>query len=88
MHNGADSRLSSALISGGLLPALDIVERDWRTIWRAAKAVKDKTGGRGALILVGNRSQDKFFSNGTKTSLLSGVSLKSLQQNMIYRIGL
>ncbi|KAK7690621.1 hypothetical protein QCA50_005720 [Cerrena zonata] len=64
LHNGADSRLSTALISEGLLPALDIVERDWRNVWRAARAAKDKTGGRGALILVGNRSQDKFFSNG------------------------
>ena len=74
LHNGADSRLSTELITGGLLPALDIVERDWRNVWRAARAAKDKTGGRGSLILVGNRSQDKFFSNG----MYSDIALRCI----------
>jgi hypothetical protein len=65
LHNGADSRLTEAFIESGLKPALDAVERHWREQWRTAKASADKKGGGGALIIVGNRSQDKFFSNGT-----------------------
>jgi len=47
-----------------LKPALDVVERDWREQWRAAQSSGDKEGGKGALIIVGRRDQDKFFSNG------------------------
>ncbi|OCH95445.1 ClpP/crotonase [Obba rivulosa] len=64
MHNGEDSRLSEAFIEEALKPALDAVESSWRQAWRAASAAKDKEGGKGALIIVGKRSQDKFFSNG------------------------
>ncbi|KAF7795970.1 hypothetical protein EIP86_007139 [Pleurotus ostreatoroseus] len=64
LHNGPDSRLTSTFIKFGLLPALDAVERDWRQGWRTARETKDKNGGRGALIIVGNRGQHKFFSNG------------------------
>ena len=81
LHNGADSRLSTELITGGLLPALDIVERDWRNVWRAARAAKDKTGGRGSLILVGNRSQDKFFSNG----MYSDIALRCITKFNVIR---
>jgi hypothetical protein len=64
------------LIDDCLKPALDTVEREWREIWRAAEAgrAKAKKGkqpedksqldGSGALIIIGRRSQDKFFSNG------------------------
>lgn len=51
----------------GLKPALDAVEKDWRDSWRTAKQAKDKEGGKGALIIVGRRDQDKFFSNGAYT---------------------
>ena len=61
LHNGQDNRLTSTLINHGLKPALDVVERDWRD---RRRTVKDKTGGKGALIIVGRRDQDKFFSNG------------------------
>ncbi|KAG6898200.1 hypothetical protein C0992_003312 [Termitomyces sp. T32_za158] len=64
LHNGIDSRLTADLIDRGLKPALDTVERDWRESWRTSQKNKDKTGGKGALIIVGKRSQDKFFSNG------------------------
>jgi len=64
LHNGQDSRLTVDLVDGGLKPALDAVERDWREQWRAAQKAKDKEGGKGALIIVGRRDQDKFFSNG------------------------
>ncbi|KAG6868060.1 putative secondary metabolism biosynthetic enzyme [Termitomyces sp. T159_Od127] len=64
LHNGIDSRLTADLIDLGLKPALNTVERDWREFWRTAQKNKDKTGGKGALIIVGKRSQDKFFSNG------------------------
>ena len=46
------------------MPALDMVEREWRGQLRAAKQSNDKEGGKGALIIVGRRDQDKFFSNG------------------------
>ncbi|RDB26425.1 Enoyl-CoA delta isomerase 3 [Hypsizygus marmoreus] len=64
LHNGQDSRLTAELVDHGLKPALDVVERDWRERWRTAQNTKDKTGGKGALIIVGRRDQDKFFSNG------------------------
>lgn len=64
LHNGEDSRLSANLIDNGLKPALDAVEKHWREQWRSAKEAKDTKGGRGALIIVGKRSQNKFFSNG------------------------
>ncbi|KAI0329073.1 ClpP/crotonase [Cubamyces sp. BRFM 1775] len=64
LHNGADSRLTQTLIQRGLLPALDQVERHWRDNWRAGREKKDDNLCKGALIIVGNRKQDKFFSNG------------------------
>ncbi|KAG6844957.1 putative secondary metabolism biosynthetic enzyme [Tephrocybe sp. NHM501043] len=64
LHNGVDNRLTDVLIDRGLKPALDAVERDWREQWRTAQASKDKSGGKGALIIVGKKDQDKFFSNG------------------------
>lgn len=64
MHNGEDSRLDEHFVSKALMPALDAIERHWREGWRTAQAQNDKEGGRGALILVGNRGQNKFFSNG------------------------
>lgn len=64
LHNGDDSRLTHDLISKAILPALDEVERSWRQQWREAQKTKNKESGRGALIIVGNRKQNKFFSNG------------------------
>ena len=46
------------------MPALDIVEREWRAQLRTALQNNDKEGGKGSLIIVGKRDQDKFFSNG------------------------
>ncbi|KAL5526411.1 hypothetical protein ACEPAF_8134 [Sanghuangporus sanghuang] len=71
MHNGEDNRLTHELINGALKPALDVVEREWREVWRAAQAANrlestagPVSDGRGALIIVGKRDQNKFFSNG------------------------
>jgi len=64
MHNGQDNRLTVELVDNGLKPALDAVEKHWREIWRASKALKDQQGAKGALIIVGRKDQDKFFSNG------------------------
>ena len=64
MHNGEDNRLTSELLNNGLKPALDAVEKHWREGWRISQAAKDKDGGKGAVIIVGRRDQDKFFSNG------------------------
>ena len=65
MHNGADNRLTDVFIMQAMKPALDTVERHWRENWRAGQAKKDESLCKGSLILVGNRKQDKFFSNGT-----------------------
>ena len=65
MHNGADSRLTEAFLQHALRPALDAVERHWRNNWRAGAAPGgDAALCHGALVIVGNRKQDKFFSNG------------------------
>ena len=64
LHNGDENRLTEQMIETAIKPALNIVERDWRATWRAATKAKDKEGGKGALIIVGKRDQDKFFSNG------------------------
>ena len=65
MHHGADNRLTDVFLTQALKPALDTVERHWRENWRAGVAKKDEKLTHGAVILVGNRKQDKFFSNGT-----------------------
>ncbi|KZO96647.1 ClpP/crotonase [Calocera viscosa TUFC12733] len=57
LHNGDDSRLTRQLLEEAFLPALDVVEKDWR------KALKSGRGD-AALVIVGNTKQDKFFSNG------------------------
>ncbi|TFY55468.1 hypothetical protein EVJ58_g8237 [Rhodofomes roseus] len=70
LHNGEDSRINETLIDKALQPALNIVECDWREGWRAARKAKDKDGGGGALIIVGKRGQNKFFSNGLELDKL------------------
>lgn len=61
---GEDNRLTEHFLRNAILPALDHVELAWRNSLRNAKAKKDKEGGRGALVITGKRSQEKFFSNG------------------------
>ncbi|TFK72961.1 ClpP/crotonase [Pluteus cervinus] len=63
LHNGQDSRLTVELVDHGLKPALDIVERHWREN-RKNVGPKNPEEGKGSLIIVGRRDQDKFFSNG------------------------
>ncbi len=70
MHNGADNRLTELFLTQALKPALDAVERYWRENWRAAVASKDEKLAHGAVILVGDTKQDKFFSNGAPRPLL------------------
>lgn len=83
IHNGEDNRLTRDVILNAFKPALDIVEREWRQSWRvlqnskskgANKAAEDEkeknaVDGQGALIIVGKRGQDKFFSNGKFCSI-------------------
>ncbi|PAV20337.1 crotonase [Pyrrhoderma noxium] len=71
MHNGEDNRLTHEFINLALKPAFDAVEREWREVWRNAQAaaqsktkLEQAVDGRGAVILTGKLSQDKFFSNG------------------------
>ena len=70
LHNGQDNRLTRAVLTEALAPALDIVEKEWRTEYDAARAVSkegkkpDANTRAGALVIVGKLSQDKFFSNG------------------------
>lgn len=75
LHNGFDNRLTADLIHKGIMPALDIVEREWRERQRAALKSKVLEEGKGALIIVGKRDQDKFFSNGPPILLCTTTSL-------------
>jgi Delta3-Delta2-enoyl-CoA isomerase len=63
IHNAPDNRLTRTVVVDGLLPALDTVEHEWRSSARSATK-ENATGKGGALIIVGLRGQDKFFSNG------------------------
>lgn len=57
--------MTETLIEKAIKPALDAVEKHWRGERSAGqKDVNDKESGKGALIIVGRRDQDKFFSNG------------------------
>lgn len=93
MHNGADNRLTLTMIEGALQPALDIVEKEWREKWRGAQSVKGKDGAKGALIIVGKRNQEKFFSNGAllflqgKRSVLTANQVSILKASKQTRIG-
>ena len=60
LHNGEDSRLTARLIDEALRPALDMIEKHWTNNRLTTLA----NAGEGALIIVGKRDQDKFFSNG------------------------
>ncbi|KAG9315254.1 ClpP crotonase [Chiua virens] len=69
LHNGEDSRITAQLIDDALKPALDIVEKHWLDNRLAPLAdsqnpTSKSDAGEGALIIVGKRDQDKFFSNG------------------------
>jgi hypothetical protein len=64
LHNGQDNRLTQEVINKGLMPAFDMVEREWRSQLRTAQQSNNKEGGKGSLIIVGRKDQDKFFSNG------------------------
>jgi len=64
LHNGGDNRLTTVMIDDAIKPALDVVEKHWLEQWGPAQMVKGKKDAKGALIIVGKRSQDKFFSNG------------------------
>ncbi|KAJ7249163.1 ClpP/crotonase-like domain-containing protein [Mycena haematopus] len=73
LHNGQDNRLIPNLVDHALKPALDAVELHWRKQWREAQNSKEKTGGNGAVIIVGRKDQDKFFSNVTFNPLLERI---------------
>lgn len=71
LHNGAHNVLALAFVNDAIRPALDVVEEEWRESLRASK-VKGKSAGpdegKGALIIIGKRDQNKFFSNGKLNS--------------------
>jgi len=64
LHNGVDNRLVKSLINEAFKPALQVVEREWRKERAEGKAKQDKNAGTAALVIVGRRDQEKFFSNG------------------------
>ncbi|KAG2147662.1 ClpP/crotonase-like domain-containing protein [Suillus clintonianus] len=71
LHDGQDSRLTTRMIDEALRPALDMVERSWCAM--RDKQANDGTNKRGgALIIVGRRDQDKFFSNGFDYETVKG----------------
>ena len=77
LHNGVDSRLTKQMIDDALRPALDVVERHWNEnrhldSTTLKKDTLEGRGGEGALIIVGKRDQDKFFSNGFEYESVKG----------------
>ncbi|CAE6478153.1 hypothetical protein ACGC1H_002749 [Rhizoctonia solani] len=64
LHSGPDNRLTNRMCLDVLLPAFDVVESEWRAVWRAAKRDKTgvKEGAEGGFVITG--TGDKFFSNG------------------------
>lgn len=62
MHHAEDNRLTEFFLLKVLGKAFDIVEKDWRSGTTAP-------GAPGALIIVGKKSQKKFFSNGTSSAI-------------------
>ncbi|KAL7339898.1 ClpP/crotonase-like domain-containing protein [Rhodotorula toruloides] len=65
MHNFPDNRLEPEFIKQAMLPALDFVELSWH------KAVDKGTNKGGALVLTGERTKGKFFSNGLQLACLA-----------------
>ncbi|KAG8740656.1 hypothetical protein FRC10_004066 [Ceratobasidium sp. 414] len=55
-----------------LVPALDAVEREWRSVWRSTKRNKAgvKEGAEGGFVITG--TGDKFFSNVPTVAALNG----------------
>lgn len=88
LHNGDDSRLTHDMIGKALLPALDAIERSWREQWREARHTKHSEGGRGALVIVGNRKQNKFFSNGLdfESAIKDPLFFSKLFDPLIHRL--
>ena len=67
LHNGVHNVLALTFLNDAIRPALSAVEEEWKRLFKAAKA-KGKYAapdeGRGALVIIGKRDQNKFFSNG------------------------
>lgn len=76
LHNGVHNVLALTFINDAIRPALDTVEEEWRKSLKTAKA-KGKSAapdeGKGALIIIGKRDQNKFFSNGKDNLSLASV---------------
>ncbi|KAG8739094.1 hypothetical protein FRC11_000925 [Ceratobasidium sp. 423] len=64
LHSGPDNRLTNRMCLDVLIPAFDVVESEWRSVWRTAKRDKTgvKEGAEGGFVITG--TGDKFFSNG------------------------
>ncbi|KAI6133520.1 ClpP/crotonase-like domain-containing protein [Pisolithus thermaeus] len=77
LHNGEDSRLTKQMIDDAIRPALDVVEEHWNRNRASPLTARNKKGssgdgGDGALIIIGKRNQDKFFSNGFEYESVKG----------------
>ena len=64
MHNLPDNRLTPDFIKLALLPALDHIELEYQTALAQGK-------GEASLVLTGERSKNKFFSNGLQLELVA-----------------
>lgn len=67
LHNGVHNVLALTFVNDAIRPALDVVEEEWRKSREIAKAKGKSAGpdeGKGALVIIGKRDQNKFFSNG------------------------
>jgi len=83
LRNGDDNRLTGEMCQSVILPALDVVEKEWRTQRREA-AGNSKGSQAGALIISGRLDQEKFFSNGFDyEEVISTQGLGFVQNNFV-----
>ena len=72
LHNGIHNVLTLTFMNDAIRPALDTIEKEWKESFKVAKAKGKSAGpdeGKGALIIIGKRDQNKFFSNGKNCNL-------------------
>ncbi|QRW18088.1 enoyl-CoA hydratase/isomerase family protein [Rhizoctonia solani] len=75
LHSGPDNRLTNKMCLGVLIPAFDIVESEWRSIWRAAKLGKTgvKDGAEGGFVITGTGDKTGLPGCISQPGFMTGV---------------
>ncbi|KAB5596174.1 Enoyl-CoA hydratase/isomerase family protein [Ceratobasidium theobromae] len=80
LHSGPDNRLNNRMCLDVLIPAFDMVEGEWRSVWRSAKVNKSgvKEGAEGGLLMTGLDYQDAISQPGFMNGVLNPVIARLL----------